>query len=72
MVQSLLDCEEALRQQTHLSDSLPPETLQCINKLHLDFESSMSDDLHTPVALASISEPLTIINELLHTKKVQV
>ncbi|XP_042412679.1 cysteine--tRNA ligase, chloroplastic/mitochondrial-like isoform X1 [Zingiber officinale] len=67
--QSLLDCEEALRQQARLSDSLPPETLQCIDKLHLDFESSMSDDLHTPVALASISEPLRIINELLHTKK---
>ncbi|XP_042412682.1 cysteine--tRNA ligase CPS1 homolog, chloroplastic/mitochondrial-like isoform X2 [Zingiber officinale] len=67
--QSLLDCEEALHQQARLSDSLPPETLQCIDKLHLDFESSMSDDLHTPVALASISEPLRIINELLHTKK---
>jgi hypothetical protein len=30
----------------------------------------MSDDLHTSVALAAISEPLKVMNDLLHTRKV--
>ncbi|CAL9192683.1 unnamed protein product [Musa hybrid cultivar] len=69
--QTICDCEETFHQHhgNDLKDSLPQDTLQCIQKLHLDFESSMSDDLHTPVALASISEPLRIINDLLHTRK---
>lgn len=30
----------------------------------------MSDDLHTPVVLAALSDPLKTINDLLHTRKV--
>ena len=30
----------------------------------------MSDDIHTPVVLAALSDPLKIINDLLHTRKV--
>jgi hypothetical protein len=30
----------------------------------------MSDDLHTSVALAAISEPLKVMNDLLHTRMV--
>lgn len=51
-------------------DSIPPDTLNCINKFHNDFVTSMSDDLHTPVVLASLSDPLKTINDLLHTRKV--
>ena len=29
----------------------------------------MSDDLHTPVVLAALSEPLKTMNDLLHTRK---
>ncbi|WOK95076.1 hypothetical protein Cni_G03783 [Canna indica] len=68
--QTLFDCEILLQHhENDLGDSLPPDTLQCIQKFHIDFENSMSDDLNTSVALASISEPLRIINDLLHTRK---
>jgi hypothetical protein len=30
----------------------------------------MYDDLHTPVVLAGLSDPLKSINDLLHTRKV--
>jgi len=71
----LHDCEEILRQNSerNLEDSAPPkDTLDCIARFRSEFENSMSDDLHTPVALAALSEPLRIINDLLHTRKVWV
>ena len=74
-IQSLHDCEEILRQNSerNLEDSAPPkDTLDCIARFRSEFENSMSDDLHTPVALAALSEPLRIINDLLHTRKVWV
>lgn len=49
---------------------MPANTLNYIEKLHDEFETSMSDDLHTSVALAAISEPLKVMNDLLHTRKV--
>ncbi|CAM0145649.1 unnamed protein product [Urochloa decumbens] len=67
---TLCDCEESCQQQQKNSgDSLPANTLNCIQKLHDEFETSMSDDLHTSVALAAISEPLKVMNDLLHTRK---
>ncbi|GAQ86158.1 cysteinyl-tRNA synthetase [Klebsormidium nitens] len=33
------------------------------------FEDSMSDDLNTPKAVAALSEPLKLMNDLMHTKK---
>ncbi|CAN6218690.1 unnamed protein product [Urochloa humidicola] len=68
--QTLRDCEESCQQQEKSSgDSLPANTLNYIQKLHDEFETSMSDDLHTSVALAAISEPLKVMNDLLHTRK---
>lgn len=71
--QTLSDCEEILSQHDarNLKDSLPADILTCIQKLLADFENSISDDLHTPVALAGLSEPLKTINDLLHTRKVK-
>ncbi|OAY66958.1 Cysteine--tRNA ligase, chloroplastic/mitochondrial, partial [Ananas comosus] len=69
--QTLHDCEENLGRQDRSipEDSLPGDVLDCIRNLRRDFEKSMSDDLHTPVVLAALSEPLKIINDLLHTRK---
>lgn len=71
-IQTLRDCEESTQQdQSNSGDSLPFTTTHCVEKLHKDFETSMSDDLHTSVALAAISEPLKVMNDLLHTRKVK-
>ncbi|ONK70373.1 uncharacterized protein A4U43_C05F33050 [Asparagus officinalis] len=69
--QALHDCEEILRQNSeiNLEDFPPKDTLDCITRFRSEFEYSMTDDLHTPVALAALSEPLKIINDLLHTRK---
>ncbi|MBA0696196.1 hypothetical protein Goari_002771 [Gossypium aridum] len=68
--QTLHDCENVLSQHDKgLQESIPPETLNVINKFHNDFLTSMSDDLHTPVVLAALSDPLKTINDLLHTRK---
>ncbi|XP_073276385.1 cysteine--tRNA ligase, chloroplastic/mitochondrial isoform X1 [Primulina huaijiensis] len=69
--QTLHDCENVLIQHdlAGLKDSIPTATTICINKFHDECLTSMSDDLHTPVALAAMSEPLKTINDLLHTRK---
>ncbi|KHG12924.1 Cysteine--tRNA ligase [Gossypium arboreum] len=68
--ETLHDCENVLSQHDKgLQESIPPETLNVINKFHNDFSTSMSDDLHTPVVLAALSDPLKTINDLLHTRK---
>ncbi|XP_021904213.1 cysteine--tRNA ligase, chloroplastic/mitochondrial [Carica papaya] len=69
--QTLQDCENVLSQynESIQEDSIPPDTAKCINKFHDDFLASMSDDLHTPVVLAALSEPLKTMNDLLHTRK---
>ncbi|KAL6601586.1 hypothetical protein ACP70R_044806 [Stipagrostis hirtigluma subsp. patula] len=68
--QTLHDCEESCQQQQNdTGGSLPANTANYIQKLHDEFETSMSDDLHTSVALAAISEPLKVMNDLLHTRK---
>lgn len=70
--QTLHDCENVLSQhnESNRTDKIPPETLNCINKFDEVFLTSMSDDLHTPVVLAALSEPLKTANDLLHTRKV--
>ncbi|KAF9616660.1 hypothetical protein IFM89_031524 [Coptis chinensis] len=69
--QTLHDCEEVLSQhhKAHCKDNIPPATRTCIDKFHNDFEISMLDDLHTPVVLAAMSDPLKTINDLLHTRQ---
>ncbi|KAL3844017.1 hypothetical protein ACJIZ3_001420 [Penstemon smallii] len=69
--QTLHECESVLTQddETSRKDSISPGTASCINKFHDECMTSMSDDLHTTVALAAMSEPLKTINDLLHTRK---
>ncbi|XP_031279720.1 cysteine--tRNA ligase, chloroplastic/mitochondrial isoform X1 [Pistacia vera] len=69
--QTLYDCECVLSQHDVAigKDSVPPDTVNSIVKFHNDFVASMSDDLHTSVVLAALSDPLKTINDLLHTRK---
>ncbi|KAJ0984777.1 hypothetical protein J5N97_003133 [Dioscorea zingiberensis] len=69
--QTLHDCKEILSQhdKSNMKDLIPPLTQDCIKKFRHDFVYSMSDDLHTPIVLAALSEPLKTINDLLHTRK---
>ncbi|XP_075106238.1 cysteine--tRNA ligase, chloroplastic/mitochondrial isoform X2 [Nicotiana tabacum] len=69
--QALYDSQIVLSQHDEASrkDSIPAGTASCINKFQDEFLVSMSDDLHTPVALAAMSDPLKLINDLLHTRK---
>nr|XP_016500551.1 PREDICTED: cysteine--tRNA ligase, chloroplastic/mitochondrial-like [Nicotiana tabacum] len=69
--QALYDSQIVLSQRDEASrkDSIPAGTASCINKFQDEFLVSMSDDLHTPVALAAMSDPLKLINDLLHTRK---
>lgn len=69
--QTLHDCENILSQHrvAFEKDAIPPDTKNDINKFHDTFVTSMSDDLHTPVLLSALSDPLKIINDMLHTRK---
>ncbi|KAF2287247.1 hypothetical protein GH714_039438 [Hevea brasiliensis] len=69
--QTLHDCETVISQHDMAfeKDSVPPDTLDGINRFHNVFVASMSDDLHTPVLLAALSDPLKIINDMIHTRK---
>lgn len=69
--QTLDDCQVLLSQHDEASwkDSIPAETANCINKFQDEVLSSISDDLHTPVALAAMSDPLKLINDHLHARK---
>lgn len=71
-LQSLYDCESVLSEDDEAArkNSIPPGTASCINKFNDEFLTSMSDDLHTPVVLAAMSDPLKTINDLIHTQKV--
>ncbi|XP_048331400.2 cysteine--tRNA ligase, chloroplastic/mitochondrial isoform X2 [Ziziphus jujuba] len=69
--QTLLDCEDVLSQHDEATrkDSIPPDTVDGINKFHNVVVASMSDDLRTPDVLAALSDPLKTINDLVHTRK---
>ncbi|KAG8381736.1 hypothetical protein BUALT_Bualt05G0003600 [Buddleja alternifolia] len=70
-MQTLHDCESVVGQQddANFKGSIPPETTTSVNKFNDECLTSMSDDLHTTVVLAAMSEPLKTINDLLHTRK---
>ncbi|TYK31452.1 cysteine--tRNA ligase [Cucumis melo var. makuwa] len=69
--QTLDDCRTVISQQDESSfkGSIAPSLMEEINKFYNVFLTSMSDDIHTPVVLAALSDPLKIINDLLHTRK---
>lgn len=69
--QTLHDCESVISQHKlpTLKDTIPPETVESINEFWNVFVTSMSDDLHSSVVLAALSDPLKSMNDLLHTRK---
>ncbi|KAG6608170.1 Cysteine--tRNA ligase, chloroplastic/mitochondrial, partial [Cucurbita argyrosperma subsp. sororia] len=68
---TLDDCKTVVSQQdeSSLKGSIPPSLMEEINQFYNVFLTSMSDDIHTNVVLAALSDPLKIINDLLHTHK---
>ncbi|KAI4316354.1 hypothetical protein L6164_024342 [Bauhinia variegata] len=71
--ETLHECENFLSRHdptTRKNSIPPPDTLNIIDKFHDVFVASMSDDLHTPVVLAALSDPLKAINDLLHARKI--
>ncbi|MFS7996844.1 putative cysteine--tRNA ligase [Helianthus anomalus] len=69
--QTLQDCEDVVSQQNESSqkENIPTEILDCIKTFNDVFVTSMSEDLHSPVVLSAISDPLKTANDLLHTRK---
>ncbi|KAM0061529.1 putative cysteine--tRNA ligase [Helianthus debilis subsp. tardiflorus] len=69
--QTLQDCEDVVGQQNESSqkENIPTEILDCIKTFNDVFITSMSEDLHSPVVLSAISDPLKTANDLLHTRK---
>ncbi|KAK1407897.1 hypothetical protein QVD17_39524 [Tagetes erecta] len=69
--QTLQDCEEVVGQKDGSSpkENIPPEIHDCIQTFNDVFITSMSEDLHSPVVLSAISDPLKTANDLLHTRK---
>jgi len=76
--QTLHDCEVAMLpfEEDELSGQAPEKIQQLIEKFHVSFLASMSDDLHTKTVLNNLSDPLKAINnnltdfnKLLHGKK---
>ena len=72
-MQTLFDSQLFLKEheKASLKDSIPQDIASCIKDFQNTFVISMSDDLHTPVVLAGLSDPLKTINDLLHTRKVE-
>jgi cysteinyl-tRNA synthetase len=69
----LHDCETLLSMEGPITDeSLPPKTSDCLEKMNEELNNCMSDDLHTAIVLAALSDPLKLMNDLLHTRKVLV
>eukprot|EP00249_Psilotum_nudum_P012029 c23540_g1_i1 orf=41-1861(+) len=66
--QTLEDCEKCLANYDGKGIA-SDESQACVSKLRSAFLSSMADDLHTPVTLAALSEPLKTLNDLIHTPK---
>ncbi|KZV17478.1 cysteine--tRNA ligase-like [Dorcoceras hygrometricum] len=69
LYQTLLDCENAVQSLSEdaranvKTAGISALTRECINKLHTEFETKMSDDLHTPTILnSSLQETLRYIN----------
>nr|XP_043607886.1 cysteine--tRNA ligase, chloroplastic/mitochondrial isoform X2 [Erigeron canadensis] len=69
--QTLQDCVEVVGKQDDPSqkEHIPTEIVDCIRNLNDVFITSMSEDLHSPVVLSAMSDPLKTANDLLHTRK---
>lgn len=71
LFQALADAEQVLNEQGSKEATGNPskEATELAKSFKAIFKSSMADDLHTPVVVASFSDPLKFMNNLLHTKK---
>lgn len=49
-------------EEDELSGQAPEKIQQLIEKFHVSFLASMSDDLHTKTVLNNLSDPLKAIN----------
>ncbi|XP_078173963.1 cysteinyl-tRNA synthetase, class Ia family protein [Carex rostrata] len=69
--QTLHECEDLLSaEKKSITDEFPPpKTSECLIKLNKELNYCMSDDLHTAMVLAALSDPLKLMNDLLHTRK---
>ncbi|KAJ7544038.1 hypothetical protein O6H91_09G062600 [Diphasiastrum complanatum] len=71
LYQTLEDCSHSLVKEAYSKELAARNVLDCVKDLRTTFTSSMGDDLHTPVVVAALSEPLKFMNDLLHTRKGQ-
>ncbi|KAG6549236.1 hypothetical protein Mapa_009222 [Marchantia paleacea] len=69
LYQTLADCMQLLSETSPESQPASKEVTECVKGMKTTFFTAMSDDLLTPVAVAAFSEPLKLMNDLLHTKK---
>ena len=67
--QTLVDAEAALV-PSGTSNGTPEEDSSESQGIVKSVQAALCDDLNTPQAIASLSEPLKTLNDLLHTKKV--
>lgn len=67
--QALADCNQILSEQGKGNEAVSKEALEYAKSMKAALTSSMADDLCTPVAIAALSEPLKLMNDLMHTKK---
>ncbi|XAR72334.1 Cysteine--tRNA ligase [Bertholletia excelsa] len=76
--QTLQDCQDALfpfqgsqgAEPTAKTPRITPAAKECISKLHTDFETKLSDDIHTPYILnAALQEALRFMNSSVNQLK---
>ena len=68
--QALSDCDQIVSEEHKGNDGASKEIFKLGKSLPAAFRTSMADDLHTPTAVAALSEPLKVMNDLMHTRKV--
>lgn len=69
--QTLKDCERCLSGHVRqsITQPIPKDIQDCINRIQNAFASSMSNDLHIAMALDALSEPLKIMNDIMFTRQ---
>ena len=67
--QTLVDAEAALV-SSETSNGAPEQDCSELEGIINSVQAALCDDLNTPQAIALLSEPLKMLNDLLHTKKV--
>lgn len=72
-LQTVQDAQSLLAETPEADGAAPSdEASASAEALRGGFHDAMSDDLNTPKAVAALSEPLKLMNDLMHTKKVKL